>query len=233
MTQRRVWALAGGLAFLLAGVQYLLAETLAASAWVSPRYSYARNYISDLGVASCGQLYHGRLICSPWHALMNAAFIVEGALFLLACLCFVRVVPRPWRAVVVALGLAHGVGMWLVGIFPGSPAALINGTLAYHVGGATAAIAIGNIATIVAGWIAYRMGVRTWLAAVSALLGAFGLASAVLLLSAASAVPAGWVERGAVYTIMAWEILLGMSVVRNALRSGRQAPGVRSGSAAR
>ncbi|MGI4858954.1 MAG: hypothetical protein ACRYHA_18945, partial [Janthinobacterium lividum] len=72
------WTRAGALAFLLAGVQYLLAETVSAAAWVAPRYDYARNYISDLGVADCGEVFHGRLICSPRHALMNGAFVVEG-----------------------------------------------------------------------------------------------------------------------------------------------------------
>ncbi|MGI4859638.1 MAG: DUF998 domain-containing protein [Janthinobacterium lividum] len=222
MTRRGAWTRAGALAFLLAGVQYLFAETVAAAAWITPRYSYARNYISDLGVADCGQVFHSRLICSPRHVLMNGAFIVEGGLFLLACLCFLRVVPRSWRAVVVILGLAHGVGMWLVGTFNGSQAALLDGTLRYHAGGAAAAIAAGNLATIVAGWIAHRRGVRGWMAIVSAMLGVTGLLSAGVLLAGTGAVPAGVAERGAVYTIMTWEILLGVVILRPTARGGRQ-----------
>ncbi|MGI4860136.1 MAG: DUF998 domain-containing protein, partial [Janthinobacterium lividum] len=192
------------------------------AAWVAPRYDYARNYISDLGVADCGQVFHGRLICSPRHALMNGAFVVEGALFLLACLCFARAVPRSWRAVVVALGLAHGVGMWLVGTFNGSQAALLDGTLRYHAGGAAAAIAAGNIAAIAAGWIAHRMGMRARTAIVSAMLGGWGLLSAGVLLAATGVVPAGVAERGAVYTIMTWEILLGIVILRPIVGGGRQ-----------
>ncbi|MCY0386559.1 DUF998 domain-containing protein [Robbsia sp. Bb-Pol-6] len=233
MSRRRVWALAGACALLLAGVQYLFAETLAAAAWATPRYSYARNYISDLGVTGCGMLFHGRLICSPRHAWMNGAFSVEGMLFLLGGLCLARVVPRPWRTVAPMLGLVHGAGMLLVGTFNGSQAALGDGTLRYHAAGAAAAIAAGNIAAIAAGWVAWRMGARPWMAAVSAALGGFGLISAGLLLGAADVVPAGMAERGAVYTIMTWEILLGIAVIRAAPGKAGGMDGIRRDSAAR
>lgn len=50
---------------LLAGVQYVLLEAIAASAWHSPAYNYAVDFISDLGNPVPGDVFDGRLINSP------------------------------------------------------------------------------------------------------------------------------------------------------------------------
>ena len=41
-------------AFLTGSVIYLASEAIAASAWKQPAYSYANNWISDLGSATAG-----------------------------------------------------------------------------------------------------------------------------------------------------------------------------------
>lgn len=58
---------------------YLVCEAITATGFRG--YSYASNYISDLGVPERGML-DGRILDSPLHNVMNAGFIGEGILFL-------------------------------------------------------------------------------------------------------------------------------------------------------
>ncbi len=50
-----------------------MAEAITALRW-GGRYSYRSNHISDLGALGCATG------CSPWHALMNLSFFVQGVL---------------------------------------------------------------------------------------------------------------------------------------------------------
>ena len=65
---------AAAIAWILGAAAYLAAEAASASAY-RPSYSYAHDFISDLGVP--GQ---------PLAALMNIGFAVQGVLFLLGAL---------------------------------------------------------------------------------------------------------------------------------------------------
>jgi hypothetical membrane protein len=73
----------GGALYVAATLQYLVAQVVSAKAW-NPPYDWLNNYISDLGNTSCGEftLPHGApaFVCSPLHALMNASFVLSGAL---------------------------------------------------------------------------------------------------------------------------------------------------------
>ena len=60
---------------------YVGTEAIAASAF--PGYSYSANYISDLGVPDVAE-FQGRAIDSPLSAVMNAGFILQGVLYLVA-----------------------------------------------------------------------------------------------------------------------------------------------------
>ncbi|WP_347558025.1 DUF998 domain-containing protein [Robbsia sp. KACC 23696] len=199
----------GGLCFAAAGLLYLAAETISAAAWHTPPYSYARNYISDLGVAGCGILFHGRPICSPLHGLMNIGFMLEGLLFFIANLIVSGQTTRPWRFGIVMLGLLHGVGMLLVGYYHGSEAALEDGSLRYHLLGAQLAIVSGNVALIAYGCAHRQIGLSRRFASLSIVLGSVGLLSAVTLVSLLTTLPRGLLERGSVYSIMIWEIVTG------------------------
>ena len=68
MTSRR-W---GG-ALWVGCVQFFVSEAVAAAGFLGS-YSFRRNYISDLGAMNCSGG------CSPLHALMNASFVLQGAL---------------------------------------------------------------------------------------------------------------------------------------------------------
>ncbi|MBC8138156.1 MAG: DUF998 domain-containing protein [Fibrella sp.] len=62
-------------------LQYFVVEQIVRNGWTTP-YSWADNYISDLGAVECANRSPDstRYICSPLHAAMNASFIVQGLL---------------------------------------------------------------------------------------------------------------------------------------------------------
>ena len=134
--------------WLAAAISYLASE--AAAAWAySPRYSYAHNYISDLGVPVCGTIFDGRPVCSPLHLVMNADFVLQGALFVVAALAAMRLVSTRARYALLACALANGIGIALVGLFPETDASGV------HALGALLAIVFGN-ATALASAFAFR-----------------------------------------------------------------------------
>ena len=73
-----------GALLVLAGIQYAVLEYVAAAAWHNPPYSYAVNFISDLGNPVPGDTFQGRVIDSPLHLVMDTAFIAQGVLFIAA-----------------------------------------------------------------------------------------------------------------------------------------------------
>jgi hypothetical membrane protein len=213
---RKNWLPLGAAVLVLNAVQWVVSEAVAAAAWTSPPYSYATNYISDLGVPDCGTRYQGRTICSPDHVLMNTSFIVQGVLFAIGVvLLAVPLLTGRARRVVIALAGAHAVGFLLVGLFHGSPAGPAY-SLALHVAGASVAILCANTVVIMAGSLrslrlprAYRV--------FSIAVGALGLLSEAFV--GASTSTAGIFERGGVYSWLLWSVVTGVSLlVRQARR---------------
>lgn len=184
--------------WLLGAAVYLVCEAIAA-AGVSG-YSYTADYISDLGVQS----------------VMNVgAFMVHGILFLLGALVITRRRPAPRRVRrgFVLAAAANAIGNVLVGTFPsGSEHAH------WHVLGAAMAIIGGNAAVIVAGLGGHAFGATPAFRRASVGLGVIGIAClAVLIIDGANGsrlLPAGLVERGAVYPIIAWELMAGAAILR-------------------
>ena len=208
---------AAGALWIVAGVWYLAMEAVAAKHLSG--YRYSADYISDLG-----QPLHSPL--APW---MNGAFIAQGAAFALAG-ALVVTAARPGPGAVAFLGLAviYGAGSAAVGLVPSGG----TGTSALlHVGGATAAILAGNLAVLTAGVVllrrsCFRAGVA------SVVLGTAGLFSGALLLSSSVlsrpvVFGDGTWERGAIYSIIGWQLLAGAA----ALAIRPQARSTGSGSA--
>ncbi len=169
-----------GPAWLVGALTYLTLEAVAAAAF-RPHYSYAHNFISDLGVPG---------LRSPLAWLMNMGFCVNGLLFLIGAVA----VSKARRFL--ALAAANAVGNVLIALFHSGSAAHALGAVLAIVGG-NAAILAGS--SIVGGWH------RT----VSIGLGVFGLLSfALFVIDLKSApVPLGVVERCSVYSITAWQLL--------------------------
>jgi hypothetical membrane protein len=182
-------------AWLSAGLAYLTLEAVAAGAF-RPHYSYARNLISDLGIPADD---------SPLAWLMNAAFCLQGSLFLVGAILTARAVAPRKVGLFVTLAAANAVGNLLIAAFHSGPAARAEGTVGVHAIGAVLAIVGGNAAILAGSRI-----VSGWHRKVSVALGAFGLLSFVLFvieLKASSALPLGVWERCSVYSITAWQLL--------------------------
>jgi hypothetical membrane protein len=182
-----------------------------------PGYSYATNYISDLGIPQIGS-FQGRTIDSPLHDVMNATFIGQGVLFALAGVIAAHAFRvGPWR-VFSLLAVIHGVGLTLVGLIHGSEASVANGTAIFHVVGAGMAIVGANAAAILVGARGSRLGAPRAYCAASIVLGILGLISlAMLQIDSGSAVvniaPDGVWERASVYTLIAWELMTGIALL--------------------
>ncbi len=216
-------ALVAAVLWLFAGVAYFVLEAVTASAFKG--YSYATNYISDLGVPDVGSL-QGRAIDSPLHVVMNVAFIGQGILFFGAALFITRAATERPRKTFLALAAVHAVGFLLVGAFPASRANVDSGLAVFHVGGAVLGIFAGNVAAIVAGRASGRFGAPRAYTIASVVIGIVGVLSNVMLpidagLTTINILPDGIWERGAVDAIMVWEILTGI-VLLAALRRPAQ-----------
>lgn len=192
-------------------VVYLASEAITAAAWRTPPYSYSRNYISDLGVPDVVES-GGRLIDSPLHGLMNTAFLVHGAVFVLAAVLLRPVIRRPrLRRGYLILAIVHGVGNGLVGLFPSSGTDLTAATSALHGLGAVLAIGGGNAAAIVVGVDLFRR--RRGLGTTFIAVGALGIGAFLFLLLTMGGSADGIPERISVYTIQAAEILAGVALL--------------------
>jgi hypothetical membrane protein len=93
-------------------LQYFAAEAMAAAGYRGG-YSVRRNYISDLGAVRCGGAG-----CSPLHPLMNASFLLQGALILGGAVLLRPLFPRGLARLALALVAASGVGVAVVGFAP-------------------------------------------------------------------------------------------------------------------
>jgi hypothetical membrane protein len=195
MTTSNRQRLSAAITWLSAGLAYLTLEGIAAAAF-RPHYSYARNFISELGIPSDD---------SPLAWLMNTAFCVQGTLFLVGAILAVRAVAPRMAGLFVTLAAANAVGNLLIAAVHSGPASHANGTAWVHAIGAVLAIVGGNAAVLAGSRI-----VSGWHRTVSVALGAFGLLSFALFvieLKASSSLPLGIVERCSVYSITAWQLV--------------------------
>ncbi len=208
-------------ALLTGSVVYIAAEAIAASAWKDPAYSYADNWISDLGSATAG-VFQGRELNSPLNVVMNSGFIIQGLLFGLGVLLLSRTFTGRTRTFAAVMGVVATVGYILVGTFHGSLQAQQDGTLPLHFTGATLAILGANVLSLVLG-LHWRKTPETRVIGVTSIvLGAVGLvAVTALFLTFGSGLPSGAIERASVYTIVVWEVAVAIWLLRSRREAGR------------
>ena len=211
----KCWRIAGAV-LVVAALGWFLLEAIAAAQF--PAYSYAHNYISDLGVPDLGTV-QGRSLNSPLSWLANFMFITQGILFLVAAALVVRsATAGVGRWVFLLLAVGYAIGYAMIGTFHGSEQAAADGTFALHVFGGSLAVVCGNLALIVAGLCAHRLGAPVAYRNFSVGISALGIASlATLVVTSGSAagnlLPSGlsdgiW-ERGGCYAIIIWELVTG------------------------
>lgn len=190
---------------MLNAVQWVVAEAITASAWTNPPYSYATNYISDLGVPDCGTEFQGRELCSPLNPLMNISFALEGILFAIGIVLLAQTLRPGLRRIVTILAIAHGLGMVIVGFFHGSANGPDIGLL-LHVTGAGVGILSANVLAIIAGSLR-RFGLPRAYRVFSIAIGIVGIVCIALV--GVSASTAGVFERGSVYSWLLWSLVTG------------------------
>ncbi|MCU1527993.1 MAG: hypothetical protein JWP75_1756 [Frondihabitans sp.] len=212
----RKWTLVLGSAIaVFAALQWVVIEAVVAAAWTNPSYSYAVNYISDLGTTTCGANFGGRVLCSPLSPLMNTAFATQGILFAVAAILLSQVMTGRGRVFVVILGLLQAAGMVLVAIFHGQAGGPSAG-LMLHIGGAGVAILAANLIAIFVGLRSGRLGASLWYRILSVTLGAGGIVSE--LVQGAFPAIGGALERGGVYSYLAWQAVTGIAIIVLTLR---------------
>lgn len=222
-TTTRPLAQTAGFMWVAAAAIYLLTEAVAAAAF--PGYSYATNYISDLGVTDV-EVFDGRTINSPLNAVMNFGFIAQGVLLLAAALTAAHALEMTRRqaATLISVAALHAVGIILVAVFHGSTQAAQSGLIALHGVGAALAIICGNLTVIIGGVIIARRGLGVAYQAFSLAIAGLGLLALIGLETHTyvgfGMVPDGVWERGSVYSIIIWELVTGALLVRHARRTG-------------
>lgn len=207
---RRLCAASAAALWIVAGIGYVILEAIAASGF-RHHYSYAHNFISDLGVTRPG-IFQGRTIDSPLAYLMNTAFYLQGTLFLVGAVLVVEAFQIHRAGLFLTLATTNAVGNILVATVHTGPLAQANGTTWLHDAGALLAIVGGNAAILAASPIIRNVNGPPWYRGVSAGLAVLGLLSFMMLviesnIAARNIQLAGLWERCSVYTIIAWQML--------------------------
>jgi hypothetical membrane protein len=208
----------GGVVWALS-VQFFVAQAVVQSAWTTP-FSLAHNYISDLGNTTCG-LYPrgaGRYVCSPWHAGMNASFVLQG-LIMAAGMMLVRTAFPAGMARLAGsfLLVAAGLGNVAVGLFPED----VN--IRGHELGAAVFFVFGNAAMIALGVALGRSRRRPALAFYSLVSGVVGESSTWLFIAGHDGgLGVGGMERVAAYALPVWLMVIGIAFAKSS-PGGREA----------
>jgi hypothetical membrane protein len=202
--------LVGALAWLLA-VQFFVAQVAVASAWAIP-FSLKTRYISDLGNTACGH-YPPRsslIVCSPWHAGMNASFVIVGITMAVGAILTRTAFEAGWcRRLAVPLFVAAGLGVVMVGVYPE------NENINNHSIGAGINFMAGNAALILFGLAVPPTSRQPQFVGFSIAAGIVGLVATVLFVSRHDlALGPGGIERLAAYTITIWQIVAGLVIWR-------------------
>jgi hypothetical membrane protein len=174
---RRRCTVVGATLWIVAGLGYLALEAGAAAG--RPRYSYARNYISDLGVTSRdGAAGRPDFLAA---ALMNAAFCVQGAMFLAAAILVVIGLRGRRPGLFLGFAALNAAGNILVAIVPGGVATDPGGGGWLHVAGAASAIVGGNAAVLAGSRLVRDAGGAQWYRTASVAAGVLGLLCLLML----------------------------------------------------
>jgi hypothetical membrane protein len=216
----------GGCLWILAGVQFAIAQVLAAEAW-NPPYSWTNNYISDLGNTACGifAVPHGSpaYVCSPLAPVMNASFVVSGVLVIAGALLLSGTWPRR-RMISIALVLwvIAGLGKIGVGQVPE------NTNISLHLLAALN-IPVESVAVLLTSLAIVRSDRQLGLLGIA--LAILGLVGTVLGTAGEIAGPAlylglgvGGMERVAEYPATIWRLLAGIAAIWSVASVLRRTP---------
>lgn len=201
MTSADKRAAVGGFLWIVAAVQYFVAQFVVAAQWRTP-YSWWDNSVGDLGNTACGRFTAG-YVCSPLAGVMNASFIIAGLLTIAGVGLMSSVWPETTLASVgVLLWILAGAGQVLVGVTPE------NDNLSMHLIGALG-VPLGSLAILVLG-LASRTTTLGVFGILTALVGFLGMALSVF---APEFIGAGGAERLAGYPGEIWLFVVGAAAL--------------------
>lgn len=99
----------------------------------SADYSFGASTVSDLGDTACRQV-RGDVLCSPWHAGMNLAFVWFGCTLVVGALLLgARLLPGRSGKVAVVAWCVSGLGSIGVGLFPVNEDPAMHGVVAWPI----------------------------------------------------------------------------------------------------
>ena len=188
-------------------VQFFIAQAIVQLGWTTP-FSLRENFISDLGNTTCGPypLDSAMYVCSPWHAWMNASFVLFGAQIVVGTILFFRSAPFSLvRTLGWTLVFLAGPGVILVGLYPE------NESIELHRLGAALNFVCGNLGMAVLG-VAIRT-VEPWkrIWTFTTITGIVGAISTVLFVEEVFlGLGIGGMERLAAYPLPIWMIVAGV-----------------------
>lgn len=194
----------------ISAVQFFVAQAIVQSRWTTP-FSLKTNYISDLGNTTCGvYIGSGAYVCSPWHSVMNASFILQGIIIALGAICARPALGNSYALNVVSVLLwITALGMVGVGIFPED----VN--YEAHVLSAGVQFITGNSAMLVLGIAIRKKLIWRRFSHISMALGILGLVATGLFSQGYSlGLGEGGMERVAGYTLPIWMIMTGWLFIR-------------------
>ena len=214
-----------GILMIYSAIQYVVLEAVTASAWTNPTYNYATNFISDLGNPIPNDLFNNTVVNSPFHPLMNLAFVTQGMLFMAVAFLLWRRVPGWVRGLLLALALLHGVGIILVGTFHENSTVPLAMKVPHYLG-AWGAIFGGNLIAVAVGLFGARVSASPLYRVVRVVIGVVGIVSFAWLLAdpAMMATQGGLLERISVYTVVLWELMTGALLFVGWARQRRISP---------
>jgi hypothetical membrane protein len=205
-------ATTAGLALIAAGILFFLGEAIAVAGWPHGSYSYITNVISDLGVSSYAKTVDGRWIRSPLAWVINAAWMINGALTFMAAV----VLRRRLRASrlgkwVFGLAIAYAVGLCLVANFHDAPSWMFP----YHAIGAMVGMGGGNMAVFLTGLCLRAEKGPSAMSRLFTVAGIFGFSCLIITFVGPQSY-VGMIERCAAYTVLIAQIVGGVFICRNA-----------------
>lgn len=203
-------SIVAAICWILAGVVYLLAEAVTAAAF--SHYSYAFNYISDLGVPDV-EMLGNRPIDSPLHLVMNVAFVLQGLLFATAALFAARSLRLPLRPWIISFAFSHTLGMVMIAVVNGGQHNNDLGLGWIHLLGALFAFLGGHLTMIFLGTSLFLARCRR-IGVITIVVGLLGVLGIIMLQVDVRAVPGtllpdGVWERIGMYALVAWEVFFG------------------------
>lgn len=196
-------------------LQFFLAEYVVERRWDLP---YDRNtyYISDLGAVGCTTAGDGRAVCSPWHALMNTSFVLQGALIVVGAVLLQQLWPGRAGRVLTTLLVLAGLGVAVVGLFPQDT------VYAAHYAGAAFNFVAGNLGLLLLAVVTRSDPALRWAGLWAGLVGAVGLVALVLFVSRAEVgLGIGALERLVAYPIPLALPVIGVAGLLQRRRTGR------------